>query len=249
MHFTDVKWSGAILTVAMLLSGAANSSCDFDTDDADGPDFLDKIIECEKQQSSRDNSEGGSKASSSVEVTKLYGEGSLTASGIVERPVAAPGTLSHYAKKSFVARQPYSLRPDAKFEESVTIAIQKLHLKCMKLMSLALTATVSGVSAVRSAVCAPPGSQPRFRGLFKSRRASSSAVSRAFRSLRFARNSAASSSATSRALRSLRFAHKAASSLLALALALGPDSRMIRRTDFRAKSVSGTSAFSRAMVH
>ena len=121
-------------------------------------------------------------------------------------------------------------------------------------LSLALTAdTLPGGSAVRSTVCAPPGfvgkAQPRFRGLFKSRRASSSAVSRAFRSLRFARNSAASSSATSRALRSLRFAHKAASSLLALALALDPDSRMIRRTDFRAKSVSGTSAFSRAMVH
>ena len=130
MNSTDIRlWSAAAVTTAMLLSGAANSNCDFDTDDADGPDFLDKIIECEKQQSSRDNSEGGSKASSSVEVTKLYGEGSLTASGIVERPVAAPGTLSHYAKKSFVARQPYSLQPDAKFEESVTIAIQKLHLE------------------------------------------------------------------------------------------------------------------------
>jgi len=130
MNSTDTKPGyGVAVISAMLLSGAASSSCDFDTDDADGPDFLDKIIECEKQQSSRDNSEGGSKASSSVEVTKLYGEGSLTASGIVERPVAAPGTLSHYAKKSFVARQPYSLRPDAKFEESVTIAIQKLHLE------------------------------------------------------------------------------------------------------------------------
>ena len=54
--------------------------------------------------------------------------GSLTASGIIERPVAAAGTLSHHVNQSFVARQPYSLRPDAKFEESVTIAIQKLHL-------------------------------------------------------------------------------------------------------------------------
>jgi len=47
MNSTDAKWSGSVLTVAMLLSGAANSSCDFDADDADGPDFLDKIIQCE----------------------------------------------------------------------------------------------------------------------------------------------------------------------------------------------------------
>ena len=70
MNSTDTKPGyGVAVISAMLLSGAASSSCDFDTDDADGPDFLDKIIECEKQQSSRDNSEGGSKASSSVEVT------------------------------------------------------------------------------------------------------------------------------------------------------------------------------------
>ena len=130
MNSTDAKlWSGAFLSVAMLLSGAANSSCDFDTDDADGPDFLDKIIQCEKQQGSRDKSAKTSRANNSAQITKLYGDGSLTASGIIERPVAAAGTLNHHANQSFVARQPYSLRPDAKFEESVTIAIQKLHLE------------------------------------------------------------------------------------------------------------------------
>ena len=129
MNSTDAKWSGSVLTVAMLLSGAANSSCDFDADDADGPDFLDKIIQCEEQQGSRNKSAETSTANNSARVTKLYGDGSLTASGIIERPVAAAGTLNHHANQSFVARQPYSLRPDAKFEESVTIAIQKLHLE------------------------------------------------------------------------------------------------------------------------
>jgi hypothetical protein len=132
MNSTDIRlWSAVAVTTAMLLSGAANSNCDcdFDTDDADGPDFLDKIIECEEQQSSGNQSQESSRTNSSAAATKLYGDGSLTTSGIIERPVAAAGTLSHYADKSFVARQPYSLRPDAKFEESVTIAIQKLHLE------------------------------------------------------------------------------------------------------------------------
>ena len=56
MNSTDAKWSGSVLTVAMLLSVAANSSCDFDAYDADGPDFLDKIIQCEEQQGSRNKS-------------------------------------------------------------------------------------------------------------------------------------------------------------------------------------------------
>ena len=47
MNSTDTKPGyGVAVISAMLLSGAASSSCDFDTDDADGPDFLDKIIEC-----------------------------------------------------------------------------------------------------------------------------------------------------------------------------------------------------------
>ena len=76
MNSIDAKlWSGAFLSVAMLLSGAANSSCDFDTDDADGPDFLDKIIQCEKQQGSRDKSAKTSRANNSAKITKLYGDG------------------------------------------------------------------------------------------------------------------------------------------------------------------------------
>ena len=72
MNSTDTKPGyGVAVISAMLLSGAASSSCDFDTDDADGPDFLDKIIQCEKQQGSRDKSAKTSRANNSAQITKL----------------------------------------------------------------------------------------------------------------------------------------------------------------------------------
>ena len=113
-----------ICITSLLLCANVFGACDFDTDDADSPNFMDRIIDCEKQ------SKPSGKKSVSTVTTELYGEGTVDpVSGMAERPVAAPGSMNHSSGKSFAARQSYSLRPNAKFEESVTIAIQRLHIE------------------------------------------------------------------------------------------------------------------------
>ena len=115
-----------ICVTSLLLSANVFGACDFDTDDADSPNFMDRIIDCEQQSKTKSNA----KRSVSTATTKLYGDGSINPlSGMAERPVAAPGSMNHSPGKSFAARQSYSLRPNAKFEESVTIAIQRLHIE------------------------------------------------------------------------------------------------------------------------
>ena len=101
------------------------ANCDFDTDDADSPDFMDKIIACEKQKQT--TKPRPSKTNN--DAIRLYGDGTVNPqSGISERPVVAAGSMNHSAQTLFAARQAFSLRPDAKFEESVTIAIQRLYI-------------------------------------------------------------------------------------------------------------------------
>lgn len=87
---------------------------------------MDRIIDCEKPSKAKLTA----KKSASNATIELYGEGTVDpVSGMAERPVAAPGSMNHNPGKSFAARQSYSLRPNAKFEESVTIAIQRLHIE------------------------------------------------------------------------------------------------------------------------
>ncbi|MDC3263720.1 hypothetical protein OAU51_00170 [Porticoccaceae bacterium] len=115
-----------ICITSLLLCANVFGACDFDTDDADSPNFMDRIIDCEKQPKSNSNPS----KSVSPGTTELYGDGTVDPiSGMAERPVAAPGSMNHSPGKAFAARQSYSLRPNAKFEESVTIAIQRLHLE------------------------------------------------------------------------------------------------------------------------
>ena len=115
-----------ICVTGLLLSANVFGACDFDTDDADSPNFMDRIIDCEKQQETQPREKPQLRSAT----TKLYGDGTVNpVSGMAERPIAAPGSMNHSPGKSFAARQSYSLRPNAKFEESVTIAIQRLHLE------------------------------------------------------------------------------------------------------------------------
>jgi len=115
-----------VCITGLLLSGNVFSACDFDTDDADSPNFMDRIIDCEEQSKALDNSSQPAQSATTI----LYGDGSVDPlSGMAERPVVAPGSMNHSPGKSFVSRQRYSLRADAKFEESVTIAIQRLHIE------------------------------------------------------------------------------------------------------------------------
>ena len=111
--------------LCFFFTGYTLANCDFDTDDADAPDFMDKIIACEKQQQvikSRPSKVNN-------DAIRLYGDGTVNPqSGISERPVVAAGSMNHSAKTLFAARQAFSLRPDAKFEESVTIATQRLYI-------------------------------------------------------------------------------------------------------------------------
>jgi hypothetical protein len=115
-----------ICATSLLLCANVFGACDFDTDDADSPNFMDRIIDCEKPSKAKLTA----KKSASNATIELYGEGTVDpVSGMAERPVAAPGSMNHNPGKSFAARQSYSLRPNAKFEESVTIAIQRLHIE------------------------------------------------------------------------------------------------------------------------
>jgi hypothetical protein len=87
---------------------------------------MDRIIDCEKESKAKPST----KESVDAATTELYGDGTVNpVSGMAERPIAAPGSMNHSPGKSFAARQSYSLRPNAKFEESVTIAIQRLHIE------------------------------------------------------------------------------------------------------------------------
>lgn len=99
--------------------GLAN--CDFDADSADGLDFADRIIDCDE------TSKPERQALPAVAVEKLYSE--VGSKGIIEHRVVAPGSLNHTANRRFEAREEYSLRADAAFESSVTLAVQRLHLQ------------------------------------------------------------------------------------------------------------------------
>ncbi len=115
-----------ICVTSLLLCANAFGACDFDTDDADSANFMDRIIDCDQQSKAKPRA----KKLVSTATTELYGDGTINPlSGMAERPVAAPGSMNHSPGKSFAARQNYSLRPNAKFEESVTIAIQRLHIE------------------------------------------------------------------------------------------------------------------------
>ena len=115
-----------VCMTGLLLSANAFSACDFDTDDADSPNFMDRIIDCEEQPKAAENHQQRAKPAT----TMLYGDGTVDPlSGMAERPIVAPGSMNHSPDKSFASRQSYSLRADAKFEESVTIAIQRLHIE------------------------------------------------------------------------------------------------------------------------
>ncbi|MCT2529567.1 hypothetical protein N2382_01735 [SAR92 clade bacterium H921] len=118
--------------IIWLCSTSAFSACDFDTDDADSPDFVDKIIECDesKNKPSRPVLNRVLGKAEYKNTTRLYGDGTKDpASGIFERPVVAPGSMNHSPNKMFASRQAFSLRPNAKFEQSVTLAIQRLYIE------------------------------------------------------------------------------------------------------------------------
>ena len=121
-----------ITSMIWLFPTSAYSACDFDTEDADSPNFVDKIIECEERAKTNNKSPSKKLANevANSHATKLYGDGTLDrASGIFERPIVAAGSMNHSPNKAFAARQAYSLRPGAKFEQSVTLAIQRLHIE------------------------------------------------------------------------------------------------------------------------
>ena len=119
---------GALLPQALL--AGESEDCKFDAEAADSPAFASKIIECETRREKAAKVEIKPGVKADVPIIKLYGAGSKTDdSGISERVVVAPGSLNHTPGASYAAREAYSLRPDAKFEESVTLAIHRLHLQ------------------------------------------------------------------------------------------------------------------------
>jgi len=127
MNSTSRRFFFTVLSIFWLLPASALGACGFDTDDADSPNFVDKIIECDEPKKAN---MPANQYPADAKATKLYGDGTLDrASGIFERPIVAAGSMNHTASKAFAARQGYSLRPGAKFEQSVTLAIQRLHIE------------------------------------------------------------------------------------------------------------------------
>lgn len=110
-----------LLLAVSAAPGWVLASCDFDADSADGLDFADRIIDCEE------TSKPERQALPAVAVEKLYSE--VGSAEISEHRVVAPGSLNHTANRRFEAREEYSLRADASFESSVTLAVQRLHLQ------------------------------------------------------------------------------------------------------------------------
>lgn len=121
-----MKTRHLLLAILLASSPLAGADCGYSTDDADSPAFASKITECEGEEQAPDS--GNAEQKKGARTIKLYGDGTVDpATGIAERPVVAPGTLNHNPGNTYAAREPYSLRPGAKFEESVTFAIHRLH--------------------------------------------------------------------------------------------------------------------------
>ena len=64
------------MAVLWLFSAAATGDCDFDTDDADSPDFMAKILACEKNAKPPSNKDQKPSAAQTP-ATKLYGDGTV----------------------------------------------------------------------------------------------------------------------------------------------------------------------------
>jgi hypothetical protein len=116
------------LWLSLMSFASWGEDCTFDADDADRPGFANRMTKCQTLQEqqaeiSKETSHGDRKAA-----ILLYGDGTVDPeSGIAERPVVAPGTLNHTAAAVYAVREAYSLRANARFEESITLAIHRLH--------------------------------------------------------------------------------------------------------------------------
>ena len=103
-----------------------SENCEFDADEADNPNFIESIKNCEKKTIRLYDPAGG--ILGGKKAVELYDEGTVVdPSGISERPIVAPGTLNHHPGTRYVGRQFYSVRTDDKFEQTVMFAMQKLH--------------------------------------------------------------------------------------------------------------------------
>lgn len=127
-----MKLNRLFMLGALLASPAlfADDKCTFDADAADSPDFMKKIVECDTKSEKRTQAAKPASTAKNEKPTKLYGEGTAVGdSGLFERPVVAAGSMNHRPGTLYAVRQAYSLRPNAKFEESVTLAMHNLHLQ------------------------------------------------------------------------------------------------------------------------
>ncbi len=115
-------YRAVVAVCAALLSSTLYAGCDFDADSADRLDFAERIVDCQEPPASPASD------LSPVVIEPLYGD-SAGRAVISEHRVVAPGSLNHSPGQSFEARELYSLRGDASFEESVTLAISRLHLQ------------------------------------------------------------------------------------------------------------------------
>ena len=117
------KGTNGFYPILLMLSTMASSECKFDADAIDQSDFVSQIGSCEHVD--KDQSLNQAKKTP----ISLFGDGILdSVSGIAGRNISTPNAIRHTPNQAYIARRKYSLRSDAKFEQSVNLAIHRLHL-------------------------------------------------------------------------------------------------------------------------
>lgn len=114
-----------------LTSAAWAEDCEWDTDDADAPDFVNRIGDCEEDSETGSILDifGGQKNERVDDHEAVYELKAAESDDdeLTEVPIAALGFRQHTPGKGYIVREPYSLMRGAKFEESVTLATHRLH--------------------------------------------------------------------------------------------------------------------------
>jgi hypothetical protein len=127
-----VKTIQFFTTITLLLIGTATlaaEDCQWDADAADSPDFANRIGDCNAASGRVTTPVAKPDKRQQNHALELYDNGTVEAEEIIEIPVAATGFGQHTPGKSYAVREPYSLVLGAKFEDSITLAIHRIHGK------------------------------------------------------------------------------------------------------------------------
>lgn len=127
-----MKLNKALVAISLALvaiSTMGGDDCTWDTDDADSPDFANRIGDCRSSTGTDDTTARPVRQNdkSGRETLELYEDSEVRPGEITEIPIAARGFDQHTPGQSYAVRAAYSLAAGAKFEDSITLAIHRIH--------------------------------------------------------------------------------------------------------------------------